>query len=194
MSAHAALAGSIDPALPIDGDWSFRVLLDGAPIGQHRFSVRAQGDERDVLSEASFAVTVLGLTAYRYRHKATERWHGNCLAALASSTDDDGKATSVDASAGKAPIEGCVMSFAYWNPAIRTQSQLFNAQTGKLEDVHIEALAGTSIEVHGKPCAATGFRIRGAGQPIDVWYSAEGRWIGLDSIVGGSRRLSYRLP
>jgi hypothetical protein len=191
---HVAVAATVDPAALKSGDWTFRVLLDGAPIGQHRFSVRAHGDERDVLSEANFAITMLGFTAYRYRHKAMERWQGNCLAALSSSTDDDGKTMSVDAAAGKAPIEGCVMSFAYWNPAIRTQSQLFNAQTGKLEDVHIEALAGASIDVQGKPRAATGFRIRGAGQPIDVWYSAEGQWIGLDSIVGGSRKLSYRLP
>ena len=38
-----ALAASVHAAEPA-GDWNFRALLDGEPIGQHRFSVVAQGD------------------------------------------------------------------------------------------------------------------------------------------------------
>ncbi len=176
------------------GEWNFRVLLDGKPIGEHRFSVSVHGEEREVVSDANFAVTFLGFTAYRYRHKAVERWRGDCLTGLASNTDDDGKTSSVHATAGTQPLEGCVMSFAYWNPAIRAQTQLLNAQTGKLETVRVERVASGSIEVRGKSCAATGFRIVGPGWPIEVWYSAEGEWIGLDSIVGDGHKLSYRLP
>jgi hypothetical protein len=192
-------AATADPAPPPAGDWNFRVLLDDKPIGQHRFTVSAQGEEREVVSEANLAVTLLGFTAYHYRHKATERWHGNCLSALASSTDDDGKTQSVHLEWQPDPplagaLKGCVMSFAYWNPAIRSQTGLLNAQTGKLEAVRIERLAGNSIEVLGKLRNATGFRITGTANPIDVWYSDEGEWIGLDSTVGGGRKLSYRLP
>jgi hypothetical protein len=28
---------------------------------------------------------------------------------------------------------------------------------------------------------------------VDVWYSADGDWVGLDSTVAGGRQLSYRL-
>ena len=86
------------------------------------------------------------------------------------------------------------MSFAYWNPAIQAQTQLLNAQTGKLESVRILRLAAGSIEARGQVVAASGFRITGPAHPIDVWYSAEGDWIGLDSVVGGGKTLSYRLP
>jgi hypothetical protein len=188
----SAASGTV--AAPNSGDWNFRVSLDGKPIGEHRFSVSTHGDEREVVSDANFAVKILGFTAYHYRHKATERWHGNCLAGLASATDDDGKNSSVNASAGTQALDGCVMSFAYWNPAIQLQTRLLNAQTGKVESVRIEPIGSTTIDVHGKPCAATGLRIVGPGQPIDVWYSAEGEWIGLDSTVGGGHKLSYRLP
>jgi hypothetical protein len=34
---------------------------------------------------------------------------------------------------------------------------------------------------------------RAPAQPIDVWYSQQGEWVGLDSTVGGSRKLSHRL-
>ncbi len=212
LTGLAALASvpsrAAEVASPATGEWNFRALLDGKPIGQHRFSVTlvgsAQGDERRVLSEASFAVKFLGITAYRYRHKATEQWRGECLTALTATTDDDGKPSSVrteadgdaltikTASASQS-LSGCVMSFAYWNPAIQTQTRLLNAQTGKAETVQVRRIGSGSVDVRGQPVAATRFRITGPAEPIDVWYSAQGEWIGLDSLVGGGRKLSYRL-
>ena len=207
--------GAAEVVSPPTGEWNFRALLDGKPIGQHRFSVTAYagakagavgalGDERRVISEASFAVKFLGVTAYRYRHKATEQWRGDCLTALTASTDDDGKASSVRTEAdGEAlsvktaaatqSLSGCVMTFAYWNPAIQTQTRLLNAQTGKAEAVQVSRIGSGSVEVRGQPVAATRFRITGPAEPIDVWYSAQGEWIGLDSLVAGGRKLSYRL-
>ena len=208
VAAATGSAMAAEAATPPVGEWNFRALLDGKPIGQHRFSVTANagvpGDERKVLSEASFAVKFLGITAYRYRHTATEQWRDGCLTALASTTDDDGTASSVrteadgDALTVKAgtavqSLKGCVMSFAYWNPAIQTQTRLLNAQTGKAEAVQVSRIGSGSVEVRGLPVAATRFRITGPAQPIDVWYSAQGEWIGLDSLVAGGRKLSYRL-
>jgi hypothetical protein len=174
------------------GEWIFRALLDGEPIGQHRFSVSGEGDERRVVSEADFAVKFLGITAYRYRHRATERWQGNCLNALDSTTDDDGRPAAVRVDRTDA-LQGCVMSFAYWNPAIQTQTRLLNAQTGRFETVQVRRIGSGSIEVRGKPVEANEFRITGAAQPIVVWYTPRGDWVGLDSIVAGGRKLSYRL-
>lgn len=201
MSAMPTLAPV--PQLPT-GDWNFRALLDGKPIGQHRFSVNGQGDDREVTSEAKFSVKFLGITAYRYHHQATERWRGGCLSGLASTTDDDGKASSVraemrgDELTVQAPpatqsLKGCVMSFAYWNPTIQTRTRLLNVQTGQLETVQIQRVGAGSIEVRGKTVPANAYRITGAAQPIDLWYSAQGEWIGLDSSVSGGRKLSYRL-
>jgi hypothetical protein len=47
--------------------------------------------------------------------------------------------------------------------------------------------------VRGLPTAATRWRITGPAQPIDIWYSLQGDWVGLDSTVAGGRQLSYRL-
>ena len=172
-------------------EWNFRALLDDRPIGTHRFSLSGQGDERTLLSEARFAVKFLGITAYRYRHNATEHWRGDCLSELTASTDDDGKASKVHLDA--AALKGCVMSFAYWNPLIQTQTRLLNAQTGQFENVRIERIGEGMLPVRGAPTAATRWRITGPAQPIELWYSTQGDWIGLDSIVGSGRKLSYRL-
>jgi hypothetical protein len=196
-------------AAPADGapatrSWNFRALLDGRPIGQHRFSVDTRGAERIVASDADFAVKILGLTAYRYRHQASEHWLGGCLATLRATTNDGGTASAVHAERGGGAlridepvparaIAGCVMSFAYWNPAILAQTRLLNAQTGQLEDVQVERVGPGTVEVRGRPVAATAFRILGAALPIEIWYSAQDEWVGLDSVVTGGRRLSYRL-
>ena len=197
VSAHAAV--------PV-GEWNFIASLNDKPIGEHRFNMTGSGDEQRMVSEANFNVKFLGISAYRYQHKAVEKWRNNCLTEMVSKTDDDGKVmrvrTEADGNAGLTvftddtaglPVPGCVMSFAYWNPVFQTQTRLLNAQTGKPEKVQITRAGDGQIEVRGQTTTATRWRIAGATVPIDVWYSAAGDWIGLDSAVGGGRKLSYRL-
>jgi hypothetical protein len=189
---------------------NFTAFLDGKPIGEHRFVVGGPAEAREVLSDARFNVKLLGLTVYRYRHQATERWRGDCLASLTANTDDDGTISRVrteaegeglsvttEAGSGIAPVTrslpGCGMSFAYWNPALRQQTRLLNAQTGKAETVRVSRVGSGPIEVRGQSLTATRWRIEGPPQPIDVWYSAQGEWVGLDSTLEGGRQLSYRL-
>ena len=196
---------------PPTGEWNFAAALDDKPIGGHRLSVTGAGEERRLVGEANFDVKFIGISAYRYQHKVVEKWRGNCLVDLVSKTDDDGKVTRVRAqtagetgsgvdsllvsidNAASVPLPGCVMSFAYWNPAIRTQTQLFNAQTGKVEKIQVARAGNGAIDVRGQPTPAMRWRITGATNPIDIWYSETGEWIGLDSIVDGGRKLTYRL-
>lgn len=193
------LAAATEP-----GEWDFTASLNGTPIGEHRFSVTAAGDERRVVSEANFTVKLLGITAYRYRHKAVEQWRGDCLTGLIATTDEDGKSSEVRAgvdggglkvvtSSAENTLPGCVMTFAYWNPALRTKTRLLNAQTGVPENVRVSPMGSAAIEVRGLPVMATRWRISGPAAPIDVWYSAQGEWVGLDSALGAGRTLSYRL-
>jgi len=172
-------------------EWTFVARLDDKPIGTHRFDLSDDGNGRTLLSEARFAVKFLGITAYRYRHNATEHWRGDCLSELSSTTDDDGKPVKVHLD-GTA-LTGCAMSFAYWNPQIRSATRLVNAQTGQFENVQIARAGEATLKVRGLQTSATRWRITGPAQPIDVWYSAQGDWVGLDSTVAGGRKLSYRL-
>ena len=192
-----------------DHVWDFEVRLDGKPIGSHRFSLSAAaGGERVLRSQAELQVKFLGLVAYRYQHDDTEHWRGECLTAMSSSTLDDGKPTRVKATGdaeglrieaeGKPAqtLPGCAMSFAYWNPALRTRlpTQLVNAQNGRIENVQLTRLPDGEFEsVCGMPAqAAQHWRISGAQTPIDLWYAADGDWLGLDSTVRGGRQLRYR--
>lgn len=174
--------------------WSFEAFLDGKAIGQHVFSLVTQEDgARSLRSEARFDVKLLGITVYRYRHQAQERWQGDCLKSLSADTDDNGDKLAVRLEPGDPLLAGCAMSFAYWNRAILKQRELLNAQTGKLEAVRIEPLPTASIDVRGQSVEAQRWRIVALKQRIDLWYDGSGRWVGLDGTLEGGKLLSYRL-
>ena len=202
-----ALAG-LATAHAADGTrvYAFTAFLDGKPIGEHRFTVATEGATRRVTSDAEFTVKFLGFSAFHYRHHADEQWAGDCLAGLQSTTDDDGKpahvrllktgdANEIATASGSRTVDGCVMSYAYWNPALRTQKRLLNPQTGQVDDVKVERVFTARIPVHGKDVVADDWRITGGEAPIDVWVDEHGDWIGLDSVVAhGKHKLTYRLP
>jgi len=232
------------PAAVAGGSWDFEVRLDGKPIGHHRFVVAGEPDARTVRSVARFDVKLLGLTVFRYRHEAQERWRGDCLQALQSRTDDDGKPIDVDksfgprapstaspapstltspspspspsappaASGSASPVAStagasgadCLMSYAYWHPALVRQQRLLNPQTGEVDEVRIERLPDASITVAGREVEAMRWRLTAsppvvAGKPAErqqltLWRDrSDGRWVGLDAVVKGGRMLTYRL-
>lgn len=184
--------------------WEFQVYLDDTAIGHHHYVVNDKGGERELTSGARFDVKVLFVNAYRYAHEASERWRGNCLASLNARTDDNGKQSAVQADQqgervnivtprGNAAVEGCVMSFAYWNPDILRQTRLLNPQTGQYEAVTIAALGEEKINVRGAPVQAQRYRISGPKNPIDLWYGPDKSWLALQSTLDGGRKLRYEL-
>jgi hypothetical protein len=185
------------------GDWDFRVLLDGREIGRHRFTLQEAGEGVVLRSEARFDVRVLFISAYRYDHEATERWQDGCLQSLISRTDTNGKRIAVNAQsldgrlavsgpAGSQQLDGCVMSFAYWDPRILQAQRLLNSQTGALVPVQVSDAGTETITVRGRALPASRHRIRGPGLSIDLWYAA-GRWVALEAQAEGGRVLRYEL-
>jgi hypothetical protein len=200
----ALLALSCAAAVANPKKWEFQVFLDDTAIGHHHFVVNDKGAERELTTDARFDVKVLFINAYRYVHDASERWRGNCLASLNARTDDNGKPSAVQADQqgervsvvsprGREALDGCVMSFAYWNPEILRQTRLLNSQTGQYEAVTIAAMGEEKITVRGAPVQAKRYRITGPKNPIDLWYSADNSWLALQSTLDGGRRLRYLL-
>jgi hypothetical protein len=204
MKFAVVLALALAASLAHARTWDFRVLLDGRPIGHHRFALDGEGEARELKSSARFEVRWLFLSAYRYSHDATERWRGGCLESLTARTDDGGKRSEVratreggrlvvEAGRGRETADACVMTFAYWNDGILRQPRLLNAQTGEYVAVSVESLGTEEIAVRGAPVRAARYRITGPKYPLDLWYAAGGDWVALESRVGGGRQLRYEL-
>jgi hypothetical protein len=199
LAALAAFA----PAPARADEWNFRVLLDGREVGRHVYSIRENDGLTSVTSEARFDVRILFIPAWRYEHRAVERWDGGCLRSLDSRTVTkreresvvaraEGERFTVQRDGARDEYRGCVMSFAYWDPRFLTQDRLLNSQTGEMVPVDIRPQGTEAVEVMGSRRMAERHRIAGEGLQIDVWY-ADGRWVALEALAAGGRVLRYEL-
>lgn len=195
-----AMAGARAPAKT----WEFEVLLDGTPIGSHRFALTSRDGGYQLDSEARFDVRFLFFNAYRYRHNNTEVWSNGCLQSIRSTTNTNGESQfvsglSIDerlvirADDDERAIDGCVMTFAYWNPEFLEQTRLLNPQTGEYLPVAVERLDPKEIPANGGRGAAEAWRLRAGEIELTVWYSVEREWLGLESVAQGGRILRYEL-
>jgi hypothetical protein len=204
MLPGLAAAASATPGDPGVQEWHFTALLDGKKIGHHRFVLTRAGDGQELRSEAQFDVKFLFFNAYRYVHESSERWQDNCLRSISARTDDNGKPFAVRgaASDGRFLLRGagrpealpaCVMTFAYWNPAMLKQARLLNAQNGDYLDVDVTPLGPEPVRVRGTPVPAQRYALRAKGIAIDLWYSLTHDWLALESITADGHRLRYEI-
>jgi hypothetical protein len=184
-------------------EWLFTAYLDDAEIGYHHFILVEDGPQSELVSEARFNVKFLVFNAYRYAHDNRERWRGDCLANIESTTNDNGKSYRVrgapegnafilESGTEQTPLPACPMTFAYWNPAFLKQSRLLNAQTGEYLPVSVQALGADTIRVKGQNREARRYRLQARDFNIELWYSPDGEWLALDSLTAGGKRLRYR--
>jgi hypothetical protein len=182
----------------------FDVYLDGKKIGFHRFEIEDAGEGPSVLSEASFDVKFLFVTAFRYRHNTTERWAEGCLEKIEARTDSNGKRLEVNGSRTQGgfvidngdqqtALPDCVMTFAYWNPVFLDQPRLLNPQTGEYVDVDVEELGTDTVEIAGRQVVARSVRITAPKVDIRLWYSESAEWLALESVAKGGRIIRYEL-
>jgi len=195
-------------ARPVN-EWRFSVSLDGKPIGYHHFELVERGAERELRSEARFAVKFLFIDAYRYAHDNRELWRGDCLAQIEARTDDNGTRNVVRGAQSAArfvvstaqritELDSCVRTFAYWNPQILDATHLLNPQTGEYVPVRVVRLGEDTLAIRGIAQAAERYRLIGdaAGSErlrIDLWYSPSREWLALESTTEDGRRLRYQL-
>ena len=184
--------------------WDFRVFLDDKEIGTHRFDLVEKGGERQLTSTARMNVKILFVTAYTYDHQDVEDWSGDCVARLSSKTDDNGKKHHVDVQRrenetivqterGTQRLGNCVLTFAYWNPAMLRQTQLLNSQDGEYIAVKITEAGSDSIVVRGVQTPARRVELRSKKLSIDLWYSPQDEWLALESMTERGQKLIYKL-
>ena len=184
--------------------WQFSVLLDGSPIGYHRFDLMSSESELEVRSEASFDVRFLFINAFRYRHSNRELWEGECLQVIESSTRQNGNEFAVsgerlpeglmiEANGKSDSLDGCVMTFAYWNPRFLEQSRLLHPQTGEYMSVNVQPLGREELTVRGESVTALAYQVKARDVDITVYYSDNDEWLGLESVAKGGRIIRYVL-
>ena len=199
LSSAAAAADE-----PASRTLMFDVFLDGEKIGYHRFDIDGPESNAAVRSEASFDVKFLFVTAFSYRHTATESWSNGCLDEIEARTDSNGKMLNVfgertgegfviDTGEREAELPECVMSFAYWNPGFLEQPRLLNPQTGEYLEVEVQDLGQDTVKLSGREVPARSVRLTARQLDITLWYSENAEWLALESVAKGGRIIRYEL-
>ena len=177
-------------------EWNFNVSVDGNLIGKHQFKKKQEAGLTIVTSNAKFDVKILFVNILKYRHQNREVWEEGCLSKIESTTRSNKKkfkvsgskhneSFSIDTLAENTIHQGCLHTFAYWNPDFLLQDRLVNSQTGEIEEVTVSRLDTESNSL-------TGYLVNAKEGPIKVWYEDE-TWIGLESTLKSGRTLRYEI-
>lgn len=185
-------------------EWNFDVFLGNDKVGYHRFELLQTGDRERVVTEADFKVKFAFITLYQYRHYNTETWEGDCLQRIESRTNANGTKYAVrgersdgvfrieaNGDSGRAP--GCIRTFAYWDPDFLDAPRLLNSQTGEILPVDISEPQEDTITVRGREVPAQRYRLEADELRLEIWYSMDREWLGLQSTTRDGRKIRYVL-
>ena len=91
LLATGPTAASAAEDFPYGSSLSFAAVRNGQTIGHHILTFQKNGTQLKVSTAIDLAVKFMGVTAYRYMHRAEEVWSGDTFQGLSAQTDDNGK-------------------------------------------------------------------------------------------------------
>lgn len=198
-SLIAVLTAAPAVAADVPDDIYFEVLRNGSRFGEHvvRFS---EGEEGQVLVDIGIELSVRfgPLTVFRYEHEASEIWRDGRLIEMQAETLKDGERNrvriareSADALRAMSGLIPDLIPSSHWLGYEQGTAQILNTETGEPMDVVITDLGVETIETPSGQRDARRIRMEGS-VTVDLWYDAEGRWVGCAFDVRG-QSIVYRL-
>ena len=202
VAVASSIAVSVPVAADADRQWAFRVFLDDREIGYHRVRLTTLAEGARVSTEANFDVKFLFVSAFRYDHRSDETWQGTCLSGIDARTNQNGNEQFVRGEAhpdgitlrtveGERQLQGCVRSFAYWDPELLRAERLLNTQTGAYQPVEIKELGNDRFDAGGLEIPARKYRLLVDSAAVDLWYTPDLTWVALETTTKGGYRLRY---
>jgi hypothetical protein len=169
------------PAAAAAGDYAFRVLRRGSPVGTHAVRFAQRGSERVATSELLIAPRVMGVVVYRYEHRYEEVTLGDRFRRVTSRLNRNGRIVEVRAEATGAAVlldgtEGAqrlppdAAPLSWWQPQrMGGRVPLFGTTTGRALTL---AWQSGRLPGGGVSHACTGDVV------ATVRFDAAGRWSG----------------
>jgi hypothetical protein len=164
---------------------NFQVFLNDREVGSHEFRIVKKNRQIEVDSSLNIEFKAMGFFKVKYAHKANEIWRDGCLQSLVSETQKRGKKINIEAqqsdlgmvvkgSKSTQTLNGCVRTFAYWNPQFLYEDYLLNAENGEYVPVAVTSSALVNN-------AGSKVSIDGAKVDIQLEYDTSGKWLSLQS-------------
>lgn len=195
----AAVPGAARAALPVPaGDkLAFDVVRNGKKFGTHALTFERSGDNLVVKVAVEMVFKAAFITLFRYRHTAVERWSGDQVVALDSTTDDNGKPFSVSArreAAGFAVQATGVPRYiapanalpaTHWNRR-ELDGPWINTQDGKLVRPRVAMQGVEAVPTTGAGSIRANRFVLSGDIDMEMWYDSRPTWAGLRFVKDGS--------
>ena len=222
LAAMAAPQSAAADVLPYGPSLSFTAFRNGQEIGRHTVTFEQHGAEVRVSTSVDFAVKVLGVVAYRYRHRGREIWNGNTFLALSSETDDNGKKYKVEINRSPSGLKvarvpkmsliqastayvgfrqsgmveeivpGPLMPSTQWNLRQVRESSLINPQYGTRAHVQVVPVGRETVRTATGSLQAMHYRYTGDLR-MDQWFDDRGRWVKSSFVAHDGSTIEYIL-
>jgi hypothetical protein len=183
--AALALALAAPAALAEDaGEYTFTVLKDGAPVGEHRFAFDRDGDRIEIEEATDIEVKLAMIPVYEFQHERREVWQNGRALAIDASTNDNGEQLAItvrpDGDGYVRTVNGRVDKFddsteilTYWRPDLVEHHAFFSVIEDKTMEVSFEYVGKDVLKVDGQRMPVDHYRMTG-DEERELWFDLEG--------------------
>jgi Family of unknown function (DUF6134) len=187
MLVAAALVGTaaVPAARAGDaGEYTFTVLKDGTPVGQHRIAFEREGDRIEIREETAIEVRFAMVPLYTFRHEGRQVWEDGRAVRIDATTDDNGKAFDItvraDGDGYSRTVNGRIDRFdestavlAFWNKDTLRHHAFFSVVEDKTLNLAFQYVGQEKITVAGQELDVEHYRMSG-DEERELWYDAAG--------------------
>jgi hypothetical protein len=177
VASTAALAGDA-------GEYTFTVLKDGAPVGQHRVAFDREGDRIEIREETSIEVRFATIPLYTFEHEGSQVWEKGRAVRVDATTNDNGAKFDITIRADRdgyiRTVNGRVDRFdratavlAFWNKDTLEHTRFFSAIEDKTLDASFQFIGQEKFTIAGEQLDVEHYRMIG-DEERELWYDAAG--------------------
>jgi hypothetical protein len=183
--AALVLALTAPPALAADaGEYTFTVLKDGAPVGEHRFAFDRDGNRIEIEEETDIEVRLALIPVYQYEHDRREVWQNGRALSIHSRTNNNGRRLDItvrpDGDGYIRTVNGRVDKFddstailTFWRRDLFERHAFFSVVEDKTMRISFEYLGKEVLKVDGQRLPVDHYRMVG-DEERELWFDSAG--------------------
>ena len=176
--------------------YTFAVLMDGTPIGDHRVAVSQAQGRIEVEAATSLVVRAAFIPVFRFEHQRREIWEDGRPVHISAKTNDDGKQLDIIVRQDKGgyvrSVNGRIDRFddsvkvmSLWNQDVINHKRFVSVILDKTIDVTFQYLGRESLDLGDETVKADHYRMVGNDRR-DIWYDDRGQVLKVEFERGGS--------
>ena len=182
----------------------FEIKRNGKKIGIHQVNFKTNNEQLSIESKTKIRVKFLFFNAYKFDYNSLEKWKNGELVSLLSTTNDNGKKSTVNLASGTDIINVTInddthvnslddlkYTTNHWNPNVLAAKQVLNTITGKSNQFQITQAESNLVSTGSGERIATHYQYSGDLNNISTWYDEKMRWVGLSFESNDGSTISY---